>query len=162
MISVPDPNRTAYGRPGYELAELYDADIATNDALGYATRRIDLAPSASRFTFGAVTDFGGTNNPLGTAEVALGAGWRGPYLTWRYPTFTDNWGRPWEINVEHEKRPTGYPPRRATPSAPATKSAASGPSAATVLTKPKTKTRRTPIRTTFRRTPFHPTRCSPH
>ena len=81
---------------GRELAELYDAGIATNDALGYAARTILLTPSAERFTFGTAIDFNGTNNPLGDAEVTLGAGWRGPYLTWRHERLTDNWGRPWE------------------------------------------------------------------
>lgn len=93
---------------GRELAELYDAGIATNDALGYATRAIRLTPSAERFTFGTAIDFNGTNNPLGDAEVTLGAGWRGPYLTWRYERLTDNWGNPWELfagNARAEAEP---------------------------------------------------------
>lgn len=107
VIGLPDaPSRfaTDLGRfpmvadetKGRELAELYDADTSTNTVFVYASRSLNLTPSADRATYGSVTDFNGTNNPLGDVEITLGAGWRGPYLTWRYAKLTDNWGRPWE------------------------------------------------------------------
>ena len=84
-------------KEGCELMELYAESIMTNMALRYATRILTLDPARDHFSFGGLHDFAGTVNPLSVAAITLGAGWRGPYLTWRHETLTDHWGRPWEL-----------------------------------------------------------------